>query len=201
MIITKEFIETLGCPQADGWITENNLYGVSDTELLEQLKIKNPAFYADAEPLIMAKKVINIEYQNAIQIKESGNYSLGKYKILHDGNQFLFETESDKVQKVLEIQNQVLLNSNTNFAVSHVIVQENGDHTWINCDIYATEYETTFNVFNPLTGQYENCESKVEAQEKLESIKQQVLVMYQPLVKREIISSSGDVSWISENDL
>jgi hypothetical protein len=201
MIITKEFIETLGCPQADGWITENNLYGVSDTELLEQLKIKNPAFYADAEPLISAKKGINIEYQNAIQIKESGNYSLGKYKILHDGNEFLFETESDKVQKVLEIQNQGLLNSGNKFSVSHVIVQENGDHTWVNVDIYATDYETTFNVFNPLTGQYENCESKLEAQEKFESIKQQLLVMYKPMVKREIISSSGDVSWILENDL
>jgi hypothetical protein len=56
-------------------------------------------------------------------------------------------------------------------------------------------------VFNPLTGQYENCESKLEAQEKFESIKQQLLVMYKPMVKREIISSSGDVSWILENDL
>ena len=192
MILTKEFINSLGCPEADSWVTENGLYGATDVELLEQLKLKNPLFFEQAKPLI--------ELRKAILIKESGSYSLGRYRLLLE-SEYVYETEFEKSQKVLELQSRLFPNIAVNFVVNHAIVEENGDHTWVNVDLYDTEYESNFNVFNPLTGQYIHSETLEEAKQTFELVKQQLLDSCTPPTQREIIGASGETSWIFERDL
>lgn len=192
MIVTKEFIDSLGCPDADAYLIENNLYGVTDSELLNHLEENNILFYHQAKPLI--------EEQKAEIIKSSGAYTLGRYKVISENEQ-ICDTEQERNEKVLEIQNDSFSKIAVNFVVNHADIKENGDHTWINIDLDTTEYQENFNVFSPLTGQYNYCKTLEEAKNSFNLVKSELLALSTPKVQREIIGESGEVSWIFEDEL
>jgi hypothetical protein len=184
MILTKEFVEKLGCPDAEPWIEAHNFWGKTTDELLDALEIDNPSFFEQAQSLISNLIALEILSKNDYAALDTFKVENKEYTSLND---------------VINMVNQrklELLNSGAYLFYTNAIeVQDNGDETWLVVDLDTCVQEGLFAIFNPTTGIYTKANGLDNAKTTLAEIKQSIIdgfsvQMYQKIT--DIYATSSD---------
>lgn len=183
MILTKEFVARLGCPDAEPWIDEHNFWGKTADELLTALEISNPVFYSQA--LLVIPDAISAEI-----ISKNDFTKLDSYKVLSSE----YSSFADAEKAVYDEKLNLLSKRGEKFYVNKITVSDSGDETWDVIDIDTYTEEGFFAVFNPLTGVYGKANSLQEAKELLKETKQNVIDSIIVILYQKIIDNSTQES-------
>jgi hypothetical protein len=183
MILTKEFVARLGCPDADPWIEAHNFWGKTTDELLDALKIDSPLFFEQAS-LLMPNAI-------ALEILSKNDYTaLNTFKVESNEYTVLNDAINAANQKKLELFN---LCSYT-FYTNAIEVQDNGDETWSVVDLDTCSAEGLFAVFNPTTGTYAKVNGLDNAKTTLATIKESIIDGFNIQIYQKIIDNSTQES-------
>jgi len=183
MILTREFVARLGCPDAEPWIDAHNFWGKTTDELLDALKIDNPSFFEQAAPLMPDAIALEILSKNDYTSLNTFKVENNEYTVLNDANNAVN-------QKKVELFN---LCSYT-FYTNAIEVHDNGDETWSVVDLNNCVQEGLFAVFNPTTGIYTKVNGLDNAKTTLASIKQSIIDGFSVQMYQKIIDNSTQES-------
>jgi hypothetical protein len=183
MILTKEFIAKLGCPDAEPWIDAHSFWGKTTDELLDALKIDNPLFFEQAAPL-MPNAI-------ALEILSKNDYTaFDTFKVESEE----FTSLNDAVNAVNQRKLELFNSCPYTFYTSTIEVQDNGDETWSVVDLDTYVQEGLFAIFNPTTGVYTKANGLDNAKTTLTSIKQSIIDGFSVQMYQKIIDNSTQES-------
>jgi hypothetical protein len=183
MILTKEFVARLGCPDADPWIEAHNFWGKTTDELLDALEIDNPSFFEQASPLIPNAIALEILSKNDYTALDTFKVDSNEYTVLNDAINAVN-------QKKLELFNSF----SYTFYTNAIEVQDNGDETWSVVDLNTYTEEGLFAIFNPTTGIYTKANGLDNAKTTLSTIKQSIMDGFNIQMYQKIIDNSTQES-------
>jgi hypothetical protein len=189
MILTKEFVAKLNCPDAEPWIDAHSFWGKTTDELLDALKIDNPSFFEQASTLV--PNVI------ALEVLENNNYTLtNNFKVVDVEYTIL----NDAINKANE-ESLILFNScGYDLTVNLISLNDNGDETWTVLNLDAHTEDGFFAVFNPLTGIYTKTTDLASAKSMFNAVKQSVKDLFVvPVYQKIIDNDTQDEVWIIYN--
>lgn len=183
MILTKEFVARLGCPDAEPWIDAHNFWGKTTYELLDALKIDNPLFFEQAVPLMPNAIALEILSKNDYTALDTFKVESNEYTVLN-------EAVNAVNQRKLELFNSC----SYTFYTNAIEVQDNGDETWSVVDLDTCVQEGLFAIFNPTTGIYAKVNGLDNAKTTLASIKQSIIDGFSVQMYQKIIDNSTQES-------
>jgi hypothetical protein len=183
MILTKEFVEKLGCPDAEPWIEAHNFWGKTTDELLDALKIDNPSFFEQASLLMPNAIALEILSKNDYTALDTFKVESNEYTVLNDAINMVN-------QRKLELFNS----GPYTFYTNAIEVQDNGDETWSVVDLDTCVQEGLFAIFNPTTGIYTKVNGLDNAKTTLATIKQSIIDGFSIQMYQKIVDNSTQES-------